>query len=158
LSKDYRATSVNLTVVPGKRYDFNPHEFSGRVSIIQDEVHEPPQERWRGRMTWLAVDDRQHGIRKTRVNVRLDREQAVNLADAIIGPPDGTGLLTRDEAVKRVAFMCRQWGITSAELEAEQVIQALGGLVTEKCHQNSPDATRSASSVLPAITTQRIAT
>ena len=54
-------------------------------------------------MTWLAVDDRQHGIRKTRVNVRLDREQAVTLADAIIGPPDRTGLLTRDEAVKRVA-------------------------------------------------------
>ena len=109
-------------------------------------------------MTWLAVDDRQHGIRKTRVNVRLDREQAVALADAIIGPPDGTGLLTRDEAVKRVAFMCRQWGITSAELEGEQVIQALGGLVTGKCHQNSPDATRSASSILPPITTQRIAT
>ena len=107
-------------------------------------------------MTWLAVDDRQHGIRKTRVNVRLDREQAVTLADAIIGPPDRTGLLTRDEAVKRVAFMCRQWGITSEELEAEQVIQALGGLVKE-FQQNSPDVTRSASSVVPPITTQRIA-
>jgi len=147
LSKDYRATSVNLTVVPGKRYDFNPHEFSGRVSIIQDELHEPPQERWRGRMTWLAVDDRQHGIRRTRVNVRLDREQAVALADAIIGPPDGTGLLTRDEAVKRVASMCRLWGITSEELEAEQVIQALGGLVKE-FQQNSPYMTRLGAALL----------
>jgi hypothetical protein len=118
---------VNLTVVPGKRYDFNPHEFSGRVSIIQDELHEPPQERWRGRMTWLAVNDTKHGIRKTRVNVRLDQEQAVTLADAIIGPADGTGLLTRDQAIKRAASMCQLWGITVEELEAEQVIRALGG-------------------------------
>jgi hypothetical protein len=148
---------VNLTVVPGKRYDFNPHEFSGRVSVIQDELPEPPEERWRGRMTWLAVDDTHHGIRKTRVNVRLDREQAVTLADAIIGPPDATGLLTRDEAIRRVAALCQLWGITVEELEAEQVIRALGGLVKEESQHTSPDVTRSASSVLPPITTQRIA-
>jgi hypothetical protein len=127
LSKDYRTTSVNLTIVPGKRFDYNPHEFSGRVSIIQDELHEPSQERWRGRMTWLAVDESKYGLRKTRINVRLDREQAVTLADAIIGPSDETGLLTRDQAVKRVASLCQAWGITTEELEAEQVMRALGG-------------------------------
>jgi hypothetical protein len=127
LGKHYRATSVNLTVVPGKRYDYNQNEFGGRVSVIQDELHEPAQERWKGRMTWLAVDESKHGIRKTRVNVRLDHGQAVTLADAIIGPSDETGLLTRDQAIKRVAAMCQAWGITAEELEAEQVMRALGG-------------------------------
>jgi hypothetical protein len=126
MGRDYRATSVDLTVVPGKRYDCNSRESSGRVSVVQDELHEA-QERWRGRMTWLAVDDLKHGIRKTRVNVRLDQDQAVTLADAIIGPSDGSGLLTRDQAVRRVAALCQAWGITVEELEAEQVLQALNG-------------------------------
>lgn len=127
MGRDYRATSVNLTVVPGRRYEYNPQEFSGRVSVIQDDLN-GSQERWRGRMTWLAVDDSKRGIHRTRVNVRLDRDQAVTLADAIIGPTDGTGLLTREQAIKRVAAMCQAWGITRQELESEQVIQALGGL------------------------------
>jgi hypothetical protein len=126
LSKDYRAASVNLTVVPGRRYDYSPREFSGRVSVIQDELHET-QDRWRGRMTWLAVNEKKYGIPKTLVNVRLDRDQAVTLADAIIGPSDDTGLLTRAQAVKRAASMCQEWGITMEELEAEQVIRALEG-------------------------------
>ena len=88
MGRNYRATSVNLTVVPGKRYEYNPQEFSGRLSVIQDELH-GTQDRWRGRMTWLAVDDSKRGIHRTRVNVRLDRDQAVTLADAIIGPTDG---------------------------------------------------------------------
>ena len=115
-----------MTVVPGKRYEYNPQEFSGRVSVIQDELN-GSQDRWRGRMTWLAVDDSKRGIHRTRVNVRLDRDQAVTLADAIIGPTDGTGLLTREQAISRVAALCQAWGITRQELEAEQVIQALGG-------------------------------
>ena len=126
MGRDYRATAVDLTVVPGKRYEYNAQEFSGRVAVIQDELT-GSQDRWRGRMTWLAVDDSKRGIHRTRVNVRLDRNQAVTLADAIIGPTDRTGLLTREQAVKRIAALCQAWGITGQELEAEQVIQALGG-------------------------------
>ena len=126
MGKDYRVTSVDLTVVPGKRYDYNPQEFRGRVSVISDDLN-GSQDRWRGRMTWLAVDDSKRGIHRTRVNVRFDRDQAVTLADAIIGPTDGSGLLTREQAISRVAAMCQAWGITRQELEAEQVIQALGG-------------------------------
>ncbi len=126
MGKDYRAASVSLTVVPGKRFDYNPHETSGRVSVVQDDLTEA-QERWRGRMTWLAVDETKFGIRKTRVNVRLDRDEALTLADEIIGPSDSRGLLTRDQAVRRVAALCQAWGITTEELEAEQVMQALNG-------------------------------
>jgi hypothetical protein len=126
LGKDYRAASVSLTVVPGKRYDYNPHETSGRISVVQDDLTEA-QERWRGRMTWLAVDETKFGIRKTRVNVRLDHDEALTLADEIIGPSDARGLLTRDQAIRRVAALCQAWGITTEELEAEQVMQALNG-------------------------------
>lgn len=126
MGRDYRVTSVNLTVVPGRRYDYNPQEFGGRMSVISDDLN-GDQDRWRGRKTWLAVDDTKRGLHRTRVNVRFDRDQAVTLADAIIGPSDGTGLLTREQAVTRAAAMCQAWGITRQELEAEQVVQALSG-------------------------------
>jgi hypothetical protein len=78
-----------------------------------------------GRFVMLEVHERD--THRTRANVRLDRDQALALVDAIMGPGDQTGLLTREQQVKRVAAICRDWGITLEELEGEQVIHALGG-------------------------------
>ena len=41
-------------------------------------------------MTWLEIIK----AGKTQANIRLDRDQALTLAEAILGPADGTGLLT----------------------------------------------------------------
>ena len=79
----------------------------------------------KGRFVILEVHERD--TLRTRANVRLDPDQALALVDAIVGPGDPTGLLTRGQAVKRIAAMCRDWGITLEELEGEQVMHALGG-------------------------------
>jgi hypothetical protein len=82
-------------------------------------------EKVQGRFVMLEVHELDNF--RTRANVRLDRGQALALVDAIVGPGDPTGLLTRDQAVKRIAALCRDWGVTLEELAGEQVMHALGG-------------------------------
>jgi hypothetical protein len=118
-----RSVAVHGTVVP-TRNGHSLEEIRGTVSMAQDELYGPGF-RWSGRrrMTWLEVSK----SGRPQINIRLDRDQALTLAEAIVGPADGTGLLTRDQAIKRAAAMIQDWGITREELEAEQVIRALAG-------------------------------
>ena len=118
-----RSVVVHGTIVPangGRALE----EARGTVRMAQDELYGPGF-RWSGRrrMTWLEVTK---GGR-TQVNIRLDRDQALTLAETVIGSADGTGLLTKDQAITRVAAMIRAWGITRDELDGELVIQTLAG-------------------------------
>ena len=99
-------------------------ETRGSVRMDQDELYGPGF-RWSGRrrMTWLEVSK----AGRPQINIRLDREEAITLAEAIIGTADGRGLLTREQAVIRAATLIRSWGITGDELDAELVIQTLAG-------------------------------
>ncbi len=99
-------------------------EARGSVRMAQDELYGPGF-RWSGRrrMTWLEV----FKGGRPQVNIRLDREDALTLAEAIIGTADGRGLLTREQAITRVATMIRAWQITRDELDSELVIQTLAG-------------------------------
>ena len=99
-------------------------ETRGSVRMAQDELYGPGF-RWSGRrrMTWLEVSK----AGRPQINIRLDREEAITLAEAIIGTADGRGLLTREQAVIRAATLIRSWGITRDELDAELVIQTLAG-------------------------------
>ena len=99
-------------------------ETRGSVRMAQDELYGPGF-RWSGRrrMTWLEVSK----AGRPQVNIRLDRDEAITLAEAIIGTADGRGLLTREQAVTRAAALIRSWGITKDELDAELVIQTLAG-------------------------------
>jgi hypothetical protein len=97
-------------------------EKDGEFRIVRADLD---FDRLEGRFVMLEVHELDNF--RTRANVRLERDQALALVDAILGPGDQTGLLTRDETVKRVAAVCRDWGITLEELEGEQVIHALGG-------------------------------
>ena len=61
-------------------------ETRGSVRMAQDELYGPGF-RWSGRrrMTWLEVS--KGGL--LQINIRLDREEALTLAEAIIGRPTG---------------------------------------------------------------------
>jgi hypothetical protein len=97
-------------------------EKDGEFRIVRADLD---FEKVQGRFVMLEVHELDNF--RTRANVRLDRGQALALVDAIVGPGDPTGLLTRDQAVKRIAALCRDWGVTLEELEGEQVMHALGG-------------------------------
>jgi hypothetical protein len=119
-----RSVTVSGVAVPvdGAR---TLEETRGTVQMAQDELYGPGF-RWSGRrrMTWLEVTK---GGRP-QVNIRLDRDQALELAEAMIGTADGRGLLTREQAITRVASMIRAWRITKDELDGELVIQTLAGM------------------------------
>jgi hypothetical protein len=118
-----RSVVVHGTIVPangGRALE----EARGTVRMAQDELYGPGF-RWNGRrrMTWLEVTK---GGR-SQINIRLDRDQALTLAETVIGSAGGTGLLTREQAITRAAAMIRAWGITREELDGELVIQTLAG-------------------------------
>jgi hypothetical protein len=117
-----RSVTVTGTIDPVRHLGLE--EIRGTVKMTQDELYGPGF-RWSGRrrMTWLEVIK----AGRTQANIRLDREQALILAEAILGPADGTGLLTRDQAIRRAAELIHDWHITREELESEQVIRALAG-------------------------------
>ena len=109
-----RFVAVNGIVVPAR----DGYTLGGTVQMTQDEPCGPGYRRrpGRSRETWLEI------IKggKAQINIRLDPDQAVTLAEAIIGSGDGTGLLTRDQAIKQVAAMIQAWAITPEELEHER--------------------------------------
>jgi hypothetical protein len=109
-----RFAAVNGIVVPAR----DGYTLGATVQMTQDELCGPGYRRGQGRsrVTWLEI------IKggKTQINIRLDWDQALTLAEAIIGPGDGTGLLTRDQAIKQVAAMIHAWAITREELESER--------------------------------------
>jgi hypothetical protein len=72
-------------------------------------------------MTWLEIV--KGG--KAQINIRLDPDQALILAEAIIGSGDGISLLTRDQAIKQVAAMIQAWAITPEELEGENTTASM---------------------------------
>ena len=109
-----RFVAVNGIVVPAR----DGYTLGGTVQMTQDELCGPGNRRRHGRnrVTWLEI------IKggKAQINIRLDRDEALTLAEAIIGPGDGTGLLTRDQAIKQVAAMVQAWAITREELDSER--------------------------------------
>jgi hypothetical protein len=108
-----RFVAVHGIVVPAR----DGYTLGGTVQMTQDELcgHEYRRQPDRGRVTWLEI------IKggKAQINIRLDQDQALTLAEAIIGPGDGTGLLTRDQAIKQIAALIQAWAITREELESE---------------------------------------
>ena len=77
-----RFVAVHGIVVPAR----DGYTLGGTVQMTQDELcgHEYRRQPDRGRVTWLEI------IKggKAQINIRLDQDQALTLAEAIIGPGD----------------------------------------------------------------------